>query len=170
MRTDLRAESRWLRFGLALGILLAGLLFVFLRSKCRDMPPVFPCAFHSLTGLPCLLCGGTRAMDAILAGNPQAALHLNALAFPALALVGIVTGVFLIEASTGRVIAPWERIFYKLKRLTPLLLLAAAAWWAIHMYLALKTPKPDLVDLRNPIAAKARALLLPPASRFTECR
>ena len=99
-------------------------------------------------------------MSAILDGNPQSAVYLNVLAFPVLALAGIVVCVFLIEAVAGRLIGPWEKIFRKLNRLAPLLLLPAVAWWAFHIYSALITPKPELVDLRNPIAAKARALVL----------
>ncbi len=156
----LRAQSRWLRLGLALVLLLAALSPAFLRPERRLTLSVFPCAFHSISGLPCLFCGGTRAVCAILAGDPRAAVYLNVLAFPVLALVVGVICVFLIEAATGRLIGPWEKIFHKLNRLAPLLLVPALAWWAFHVYSALKTPKPELVDLRNPIATKARALVL----------
>lgn len=156
----LRAQSRWLRAGLAIALLLAVLSLAFLHSERRFSLSMFPCAFHSISGLPCLFCGGTRAVSAILGGNPQAAVYLNVLAFPVLALAGLVVCVFLIEAAAGRLIGPWEKMFRKLNRLAPLLLLPAVAWWWIHIYSALKTPKPELVDLRNPIAAKARELVL----------
>ena len=156
----LRAQSRWLRVGLAIALLLATFSVAFLHSERRPSLSLFPCAFHSISGLPCLFCGGTRAVSAILDGNPQSAVYLNVLAFPVLALAGIVVCVFLIEAVAGRLIGPWEKIFRQLNRLAPLLLLPAVAWWAFHIYSALITPKPELVDLRNPIAAKARALVL----------
>jgi len=41
-------------------------------------PPA--CAFHSLTGLPCLSCGLTRAADALLSGDFIGMLYFNPLA------------------------------------------------------------------------------------------
>ena len=38
-----------------------------------------PCPFLAVTGLWCPLCGGTRAMDALVAGDVGAALGLNLL-------------------------------------------------------------------------------------------
>lgn len=38
-----------------------------------------PCPFLAVTGLWCPLCGGTRAMDALVAGDVGAALGLNVL-------------------------------------------------------------------------------------------
>ncbi len=37
------------------------------------------CAWHRLTGLPCLTCGSTRAAAALLAGDPCLALRLQPL-------------------------------------------------------------------------------------------
>lgn len=73
--------------------------------------------------------------------------------------------VLLIEAAAGRWIGPWGRIFENVNRLAPLLFVPALAWWGFHMYFALKAPNPELVDLRNPIAAQARALVLSSARR-----
>jgi hypothetical protein len=33
------------------------------------------------------------------------------------------------------------------------------AWWIPHVVVALKTPKPELIDLRNPVASKVAAWL-----------
>ncbi len=37
------------------------------------------CAFHALTGVPCPACGSTRAVLALLAGDPRAAFAFNPL-------------------------------------------------------------------------------------------
>jgi hypothetical protein len=44
-------------------------------------------------------------------------------------------------------------------RFAPILILPALAWWMFHICSALRTPKPELVDFRNPIAAGAKALV-----------
>ncbi|MEI8311300.1 MAG: DUF2752 domain-containing protein [Verrucomicrobiota bacterium] len=154
----LAPEGRWLRWGLAAAILLA-LIFLALPLPERG-PPLLPCGFHAVSGLPCLFCGGTRAARAILHGNLQAALYLNALAFPALALAVAASLVLLVEAAAARPLAPWEAYLRRLSRLAPVLVLPALAWWMVHLYFALRTPKPELVDFRNPIAAGAEALVL----------
>lgn len=161
----LGAERRWLRFGLAAAILVfAGLLAL---SSPGDGPgrPFFPCGFHAISGLPCLFCGGTRAVRAILHGNLRSALYLNAIAFPALALVALTFVVLLAEAASGRSLAPGEAFFRHLNRFAPVLILPALAWWMLHIYFALMTPKPELVDFQKPVAAKARAMLKPPDAR-----
>jgi hypothetical protein len=43
------------------------------------------CPFHTLTGLPCLACGTTRAALRLAAGDPAGALLMNPLAAVALA-------------------------------------------------------------------------------------
>ena len=121
-------------------------------------PSCLPCGFHAVSGLPCLFCGGTRAARAILHGDLHAAVYLNALAFPALALAAAAVVVLLLEAAAARPIALWDDLFRHLNRLGPVLVLPALAWWAIHIYFALRTPKPELVDFRNPIAVTAGVL------------
>lgn len=155
----LAPEARWLRFGLALAMILVLLSLAFLKSDRRVTLPALPCAFHAVSGLPCLFCGGTRAVCAILDGNPRAALRLNILAFPALALLAISLLALVVEAVSGRPLAPWEVVLRRLNRFAPILILPALVWWMFHIYSALRTPKPELVDFRNPIAAGARALV-----------
>lgn len=155
----LAPEGRWLRLGLALSMVLVLLSLAFLRSERRVTLPALPCAFHSISGLPCLFCGGTRAACAILDGNPRAAVRLNILAFPALALLATTLVALVVEAASGRPLAPWEAFLRRMNRLAPLLILPALAWWMFHIYSALRTPNPELVDFRNPIAAGAKALV-----------
>ena len=74
-----------MRLGLAVSIPLV-LGFIALPPVGRH-PPFLFCGFHAASGLPCLFCGGTRAVRAILRGDLREAVYLNAIAFPALAIV-----------------------------------------------------------------------------------
>lgn len=49
-----------------------------------------PCLLHSLTGLQCPGCGGTRALHQLLHGNVAEAFRLNALLFVAAAAAPVV--------------------------------------------------------------------------------
>lgn len=51
------------------------------------LPFLPPCPLHALTGLWCPFCGGTRAIDALIAGDLGAALGLNLLVVVAVPLV-----------------------------------------------------------------------------------
>ncbi|MFA7343710.1 MAG: DUF2752 domain-containing protein [Terrimicrobiaceae bacterium] len=151
----LSPEGRWLRLGLAAGVPLVLLGLGLLRPDGAFLP----CGFHAMSGLPCPLCGGTRAARAVLHGDLQAAAYLNPLAFPVLALFALAFVVLLAEAARGSPLAPWERLVRRLNVIAPLLMLPVIGWWIFHIVDALRTPKPELVDLRNPVAAKARAVL-----------
>ncbi|MEI6072601.1 MAG: DUF2752 domain-containing protein [Verrucomicrobiae bacterium] len=151
----LSGRARWIRAGIVAGIAAA------LAVLACGLPhhPSLSCAFHALTGLPCLFCGGTRAAGALLHGQWERALYLNPLAFPALLAALLVAGSLAIEAARGRPLCGWERAL----RPTGGRLAAAAAalclaWWFPHVVLSLKTPKPELVNLHNPVAGKLRAL------------
>ena len=148
-----------MRLGLAASILLL-LGYVALPPMGRH-PTFLLCGFHAASGLPCLFCGGTRAARAILHGNLREALYFNALAFPALALVAGAFVVLLVEAASGRPLALRQTLFRHLNRFVPALIALALGWWVFHIYTALRTPKPELVDFRNPIAARARAIVGP---------
>ena len=147
--------GRWLRLALAVGIVASLALLALPRPE--SPLPILPCAFHAISGLPCLFCGGTRAVSAILHGNFPAALYLNAIAFPALALLAAIFLVLLVEAASGKTLAPWEAVLRRVSRFAPVVLLLGLAWWLPHIYLSLKTPKPELADFQNPIAAGVQA-------------
>lgn len=155
MRNRLTPQGRWLRLGLAAAILLA---LVGLSMPC-PVRPFLPCGFHAVSGLPCLFCGGTRAARAILHGDLRTAIYLNLLAFPALAFVAAAWVVLVVEAVAARSLAPWEAVVRRLSRLAPAFILSAVVWWGVHIYLALRTPKPELVNFHNPIAVAAEAMV-----------
>lgn len=143
-----------LRLGFAA---LVGLAFVFLAIHPRL--PALPCGFRRLSGLPCAMCGGTRAASALIAGDWRQVFYLNALAIPVVAGMALGAGIALAECLRGRALLDWRPWSRRLGKLLPLFLLLLAGWWVLHVILALKTPKPELIDLRNPIAAKAAAWL-----------
>ena len=147
-------HERWLRLG---GVALVGLALVFLAI--HSALPALPCGFRSLTGLPCAMCGGTRSASALLSGDWAQALYLNALSVPVLFGALLAAGIALIESLRGRALADWSVWKHRIGKLLPVSLLLLLGWWIPHLILALKTPKPELIDLRNPIAAKAAAWL-----------
>ena len=60
----------------------AGSIALLALLWCISLPaePMYPlCAFHWLTGLPCPLCGLTRAVFTLAKGNWMDAIHFNAL-------------------------------------------------------------------------------------------
>ena len=143
-------HERWLRFGV---VALVGLAFVFLAL--HSSLPALPCGFRSLTGLPCAMCGGTRSASALLAGDWRQAFYLNALAIPVLAGALLTAGIALAEWLRCRPLLDWTPWKRRLGKLLPVSLLLILVWWIPHVIAALKTPKPELIDLRNPVAAMA---------------
>ena len=106
-----------------------------------------------MSGLPCAMCGGTRAALALVAGNWKQALEWNALAVPFLALMAFATVVCGAELARGRALCDWSPLR---KWSTRLLIPAVAfflAWWIFHVRSALENPESGLADPENPVAA-----------------
>jgi hypothetical protein len=141
--------------GLVCGLILLVLGGVaLLPPVSKGIPGMAPCVFHSLTGLPCPLCGGTRAASALLRGDLDRTMHLNALAFPAVALLLLLAILCGVEAVRGRPFADWVTWSRHLRWGIPLALLLLLLWWIPHLGHALRDSKTELLDLRNPIARK----------------
>ena len=145
-------HQRWMRVVIFLAVLL-------ILSGCYfSGSAVFqwPCVFHAVSGLPCPLCGGTRAARAILHGDLKSALRLNATALPA--LVTLVVGGILCawETLRGRPLADWSALMRRNARWLLVVIPLLLAWWILHLVTAVKAPKSELVDLKNPIAARIR--------------
>lgn len=114
------------------------------------------CGLRLLTGLPCPLCGGTRAAQAILGGNFSLAAQLNPLAFPVVGLLIAAVLVAAVELIRGRSLADWAALRTRWMAWTPLfLVLLLLIWWPVHLSTALRQNKGDLLDLRNPVARAA---------------
>jgi len=60
-----------------------------------------PCPFRALTGWDCPLCGSTRMGDALLHGDIRAAFEFNPLALIGLLVMGVLGGLWAIEAAGG---------------------------------------------------------------------
>ena len=95
-------ERQW-RSALTLGWPLA-LLGAPLVLSLGDLPL---CGFQHLTGLPCPLCGGTRACAALVDGNFIAAWQLNPGLIVLLALAATHSVQLGVEAWTGRRVQRW---------------------------------------------------------------
>jgi len=164
MTPPLLPHERRIRLGAA-GLFLLGIALVaWIDPRSRLPFPAVPCGFRTLTGLPCPFCGGTRAAHALLHGDLAGAAHLNPLAYPALALALAVAAVLLIEVIRRQRIVDWERSIHRIARFAPLIAALVVAWWIPHILLAIRTPKPELVDLKNPIAACLKQALESPAA------
>ena len=110
------------------------------------------CGFHLLSGLPCPLCGGTRAAQAALRGDWAMALYLNPLALVVVTALIFFVATALTELILGRTVLPWAAWRRVRGALIPALLVGLLVWWPVHLVSALRTPKKELIDLRNPVA------------------
>jgi len=133
------SQRRWRR--LFLPAWLAGMAFAAILPLGKG--EWITCPMRHWLGLPCLLCGGTRAAKALALGDWQRALYLNPWTTLALVLAGIFGILFLLEARLGRRILPAFRW-------TPLRIAAVIAillvCWVQHMATALSVPKPELLN------------------------
>jgi hypothetical protein len=74
-----------------LWLVVLGLSGLIAAAWCLLPHPAPACPFHTLTGLPCLTCGGTRCIRSLLAGQTGTAFAWNPLVFlAAIAGVGFV--------------------------------------------------------------------------------
>lgn len=103
-----------------------------------------PSRFKNWVGLPCPLCGGTRATQALLHGEWLWSLYLNPLALVALAASVCWTAGCLWEAWRGRSLFPdWER---QSARVGKGLLIGVAVFWVYHAGMAWFLPKEVLLN------------------------
>ena len=96
-------ERQW-RSAVVLGWPLA-LLGAPVVLSLGDLPL---CGFRHLTGVPCPLCGGTRACAALVDGNFFAAWQLNPGLLLLLALAAVHSVQLGFEAWTGRPVQRWR--------------------------------------------------------------
>lgn len=73
------------------------------------VPFLPPCPLHALTGLWCPFCGGTRAIDALVAGDLGAAAGLNLLVVVAIPLLAAQWVRWTVGRARGRE-APFLRV------------------------------------------------------------
>lgn len=139
--------------GAAALVLIGSLAFLAWMPKNSSVGlPGSVCLFHEATGLPCALCGGTRAAKALVHGDFQRALHLNAAAFPAIAAIVVAIIVFLWEGLAGRALANWSALARRYRVIFPIGLILLMLWWIPQMAGALSGEKSELINRKNPIA------------------
>ena len=131
--------------------LLAGVALLPFASR-SPLVSVQTCAFKGATGLPCALCGGSRAAQAVLRGDFAQACYLNMAALPSIAIVASVVLLLWSEAIGGNAVIDWGRLPQRIRPLLPLLLAFFCFYWIVHIADAIRAAKPELIDVRNPIA------------------
>ncbi len=85
------------------------------------------CAFHALTGLPCVTCGATRSTIQFLHGHFQAALLFNPLVFAslcAIALFDVYAFAVLVARAPRLRLADWKKTETKTVRTLAIVLLS----------------------------------------------
>lgn len=100
--------------------------------------PTPRCAFHALTGLPCLTCGATRAAIQFLHGHFEASALYNPLAFAAycgIALFNVYAAIVLLTGAPRLRLTSFSVSQKRLLRVAAVTLLAAN--WA---YLLIARP------------------------------
>lgn len=143
------------QFRLAVIVFLAGFLSLLAFAPLGKIGLPL-CGLRLLTGLPCPLCGGTRAAQALLWGDFSRAFYLNPLAFPVVGALILAALIAAAEVIRGRSLGDWAALRERWLSRTPLLLvLLLLIWWPVHLTRALRQTKGDLVDLRNPVARAA---------------
>jgi hypothetical protein len=149
----LRVDQRKSR-AVASAIIVAALVAAALLPLAP--PSGFPglpvCVFKGATGLPCPLCGGTRATQALLRGDLSRALYLNVVALPAVIAFVATALVLAWEGLRGRTFGNWNALLRRFRSLLPIMVALLCIYWLVHLMDALRGPKSELVDLRNPIA------------------
>jgi len=138
--------ARFLFFG-SVGLVVLWLIFWPFPTPASKLSF---CSFHSLTGLPCAFCGGTRAVKAMVHWDWASAMYFNPLAIGVVLVGGVLGAFLLLEAALGRRLAgPLRPRLRWAILLVGLLAILPWNWW--HAAVALKTPKPELVDFSHPV-------------------
>ena len=91
----------------------------------------FKCIFKQITGLPCVLCGGTASIILILHGNIKAAFNANPLSVLLFfcATVSFIASFICLVTDSTKIwhIIPWKLFFY-------LLIIASGLSWTYKIY------------------------------------
>ncbi|MDX2080542.1 MAG: DUF2752 domain-containing protein [Terrimicrobiaceae bacterium] len=153
-RPPLLGYERWIRAGIVGAVLLVGGLSAWLGPT--NWPPRLPCGFRSLTGLPCLFCGGSRAAAAVMHGDIAGAFEWNAFAMFLFAALGIVVVLLAGEALTGGRLFPWQAAGGFLRGVIPVIVLGLVVWWGFHVFRGLIADHAELVDAGHPIGGALR--------------
>ncbi len=93
------------------------------------------CPFRVATGWDCPLCGGTRMGSALLHGDVSAAFAFNPVALVAVAVLGVLGALWVVEALGGPAVRPPASLRRRLLQTTPtqrlVVLLACGAVYTV---------------------------------------
>ncbi|MDR0532633.1 MAG: DUF2752 domain-containing protein [Verrucomicrobiales bacterium] len=123
-----------------IGVMVLQTLFM---SQFTVLGQMTKSAFQRWVGLPCPLCGGTRAMHALFEGDWHRALYLNWIALPVLIIGTLLVIICCIELIFRHAILP--KIHFT-RRTLALLGLLFIALWVLQIFQSLYTPKPELLN------------------------
>jgi hypothetical protein len=141
-----QVQRRWILL-LALAGAVAGLSLLDPVGVGSWMPFAISCG--AITGLPCVLCGLTRALHLLCHGDFERALYFNWLAFPIAASVCAAAAVALIEAVRRR---QFVRLHLAAsRRVTAFALATLFALWTLQAFLAVHFHKSELLNPRGPL-------------------
>jgi len=146
----LPSVSRWGRVGfLALLGVVAALLVLLSQSPLHGTI-LRPCTFHALVGLPCAMCGGTRALFSILQGDFAYAWTLNPAAVLFIVATTIVCAVVFVEAAIGRRVYPVVSV--RIRTVFAIGFCVALVLWTIfHGWSAYVHRNDELVNFQHPV-------------------
>ncbi len=157
MNRRLEGPARKTRALLAAGILVALGVLSAVPLSPTGRPGM--CVLRNLTGLPCPLCGGTRAAQALTHGDVSRAVELNILALPVVFVLAALALVAAVEAARGRTLADWSRFGPHARRVALVAATLVFLWWIPRLTGAVRNGREDLVDLQNPVARRVAGLL-----------
>jgi hypothetical protein len=135
---------------------IGGLIVVLLVLRMVDPQMAkwlpFPTSRSAITGVPCIFCGMSRALHLLLNGQFSRALYFNWLAFPFLAMVGLVIALLAIEIVQRRRILNINILPATPQRLT-IIGLSVVVLWMLQVFLAVSQHKQELLNPRGPLYA-----------------
>lgn len=142
------SRSRWL----ALAFLPGSALL--LRAVPAEGLPAwvpFSTSCGAITGLPCIICGLTRALHFLFQGDFARALYFNWLAFPAVAAFGALFLLVLAEVVSGQnLLARLPRPRLTRRSLSGMFA-GVFLLWGLQIYLAVSQHKHELLNPAGPL-------------------
>ena len=163
MRPPLAPFQRRSRL-LFLAVLVGAIAWVLVNGSFR-LPFLQRCGIWTLTGLPCPLCGGTRSVKALLAGEWSRSFEWNPLVPPLVIFVVVWAAVLTLELLLNRCFLPdawWPRWSRRVLAFSLALLMI---WWGARIAHAFQNGDDPLVNSSHPVAASLQSLLGPTGKR-----